>query len=336
VPPYDLTDASEAAARRQLRGGLAVVAAALVVLLLPDATQQSTASALRATALRPFLALQEGLVRASLRSASVTELQATLDSLHLSLIARSTLDEENRRLRGLLGLGERIGPSYRAAAVIRTGTPGSESVFLLDIGEADGVRRRAPVLTRAGLAGVIREVRGGTAIGMDWTHPDFRASGMTVDGLTFGWIEAHRGEFREEDRLLFSGTPFSTEIEPGALVVTSGLGGVFPRGVPVGRITTLAEAEGGWQKSYWVEPFVEVGSLTHALVAVGQSGPEPEDLTPAFPPGDALTPAEFLDREAARADSLARLTDEVRRLRARLDSVRGGGSPPPSDGGDAS
>ncbi|NIP35149.1 MAG: hypothetical protein GWN18_09390, partial [Thermoplasmata archaeon] len=44
-----------------------------------------------------------------------------------------SLAEENRRLRGLMELGGRLGPTYKSASVTRSGTPGSESVFVLDI-----------------------------------------------------------------------------------------------------------------------------------------------------------------------------------------------------------
>lgn len=339
MPPFDSPDLSDASARRQTWGTLTVLVAALVVGFLPEPAQRAMASSIRGTALRPFLALQEGLVRARLRSGDVTVLQARLDSLHLALIERTTIEEENQRLRALLSLGARVGSEYRAAAVIRPGTPGSESMFIIDLGAVDGIRPQAPVLTREGLAGVVREVHERTSVGMDWTSPDFGASAMTVDGLTYGIVESHRGEFREGDRLLLSGTPFSTNVAPGTLVVTSGLGGIFPRGVPVGRVESLAEAEGGWRKSYWLQPFVDVASVAHALVAVTTSVERQNDLSPAFGVEDMLTRREFVEREAVRADSLAALAEEVTRLRALVDSLRGGppadlqSAPPPVDTG---
>lgn len=321
MPPFDPPGLSEAAARRQNWGAAGVLLAALIVLILPDGVQQSVASGLRASLLRPFLFVQETLVQARLRSREVGALQARLDSLQVELLERATLEDENARLRGLLGLGAALGTEYRPATAIRPGTPGSESMFILDSGARDRIGARAPVVTREGLAGVVREVRENTAIGMDWTHPDFSVSGMTADGLVFGLVESRRGEFREADRLILVDTRFSAELEPGTEIVTSGLGGTYPRGIPIGRVEALAEAEGAWRKDYWLEPFVDVGSITHVLVAVGSTEARAGDVSDAFPLDEVGTMAEHRAREEARADSLARLTDEVVRLRLRLDSL---------------
>jgi rod shape-determining protein MreC len=150
-------------------------------------------------------------------------------------------------------------------------------MFLLDVGSEEGVRAGDPLLMRdgrIGLVGVVREVRRGSAIGLDWSHPDFRASAMTADGDVTGIVEPRRGSFREEDRLLLNATPFYENLEPGTLIVTSGLGGVYPRGIPIGEVVELAEQENRWRKAYWLRPVAEVGSVTHVLVVVGDGVPE--------------------------------------------------------------
>jgi hypothetical protein len=167
---------------------------------------------------------------------------------------------------------------------------------------------------------VIRDVRGDHAIGMDWTHPDFRAGAMTADGTTYGLVESRRGRFREEDRLVFNGTAFHTRLEDGTVIVSSGLGGVFPRGVPIGLVNGLAEAEGGWRKSYWLRPLAEPGTATHVLVAVGDPSGRPTDLTPIFPPDSVLTEQELVLTEQARADSLRSTLDSLAFLNQLLAS----------------
>lgn len=254
--------------RGQGWAALAFLVAALLLRSIPAGAQQEVASVLRATVLRPFLALQESLARTRVRTLEVESLQAELDSLVTVLTGQRTLEDENRRLRGLLELRERAQPLFQAVSVLRPGTAGSESMFLVDAGSLDGVASGAPVVTRDGLVGVIREAGRTSSVGMDWTYPDFRAGAMTVDGEVYGIVESRRGRFREEDRLLLNGTAFTDRVEPGTLIVTSGMGGVYPRGIAIGTVLEEAEAEAGWRRSYWLIPAVTPASVTHAQVLI--------------------------------------------------------------------
>jgi rod shape-determining protein MreC len=197
------------------------------------------------------------------------------------LSTQAALVDENRSLRNLLGLAERTGPSYVRATVIRPGTPGSESMFFVDVGREDGVEMYAPVVSARGLVGRILEVRARSAVGMDWTHTDFRAGGMLADGSAYGMVENERGEFREEDRLVLNGTAYYEDLALGSMVVTSGAGGVYPRGIPIGRIDGTAEVEGTWRKSYWLRPSVEPASAVHVLVATSGASPDVAEMWPA-------------------------------------------------------
>lgn len=257
------------------RSGLIALAfffASLLVLYFPDGAQQQLASLVRGSILRPFVMTQEGLARRRVHAAATEALQQQLDSLAAVLSDQTTLAEENDRLRRLLDLSRRLSSTYVAASVIRPGTPGSESMFLLDVGGRRGVVANTPVIMGRGLLGVVRESRENNAVGMDWTHPEFRASAMTLDGAVYGMVQATRGLFREADRLLLDGIPFHQELAPGTVLVTSALGGVYPRGIPIGTVMEEAESRAGWRRSYWLRPFVSPGEATHVLVLVPDEG----------------------------------------------------------------
>jgi rod shape-determining protein MreC len=264
------TDApDEGRGRRDLSMAAFFFLCSVVVFYLPGGVQERIAAGLRSSVLRPFIFTQEVLSRARLRAEDAAELQAQLDSMAARIVSQAPLVADHRRLHELLDLHERAPLSFVPASVIRPGTAGSESMLLLDVGSAAGVSPGAPVIMRdgrVGLVGVIREVRQGTSLGIDWSHPDFRASAMSADGEIYGMVEPRRGIFREEDRLILDGTPFSETLPVGTVVTTSGLGGVYPRGIPIGTVQGLAEAEAGWRKAYWVRPVVKTGSVTHVLV----------------------------------------------------------------------
>ncbi len=329
MPPYIPQDPQGEPGSRDLTKAMGVILVALTLNFLPDSGQEVVASRIRGSALAPFIALQTGIASSRVRALRNEDLQARNDSLVAELTARTTLDEENGRLRGLLGLSARLGPAYRPAQVLRPGTQGSRSTFLLDVGTGDGIRANSPVITREGLAGMVTDVQEGAASGMDWTHPDFRASAMTVDGLSSGFIQARAGAFREVDRLLLTGTAFTDDLKPGMVVVTSGLG-VFPRGIPIGRVLELYEAEGSWQKSYWIEPFVQVASLTQVLVArEPEEDPSTEsafpDIAEIYRRDGYMNQQERLFRDEQLTDSLRIMQDSVRTLRGLLGFPTGGG-----------
>lgn len=322
MPAY-VPESEDRGGRRQRGLASLFLVLALAVLYMPKGGQQDLAWMLRASLLRPFLTLQASVARARLRARQVEDLQVQLDSLSATVATESALVDENRTLRSILGLARRVGAAFRPASVLRPGTPGSESMFLLDVGAEEGVHEGAPVVDAYGLVGLVREVRPHTSIGLDWTSPDFRVSAMLADGLEFGLVENRRGAFREADRLVLNGMAYHESVEDGTPVLTSGLGGEIPRGIPIGRIDGVAETEAGWRKSYWLRPMVQPASVTHVLVEVGK---DTLDLSRAWPVDSIRTRDEALDEQRARADSLAALTDRVHVLRARVNELlRAGG-----------
>jgi cell shape-determining protein MreC len=270
---------SEANGRhRNLIGASVVLLLALATAHLPEASQQRISGVLRASVLRPFIFTQERLEEASVGAAQADSLMAIVDSLSAVLSTHSALLNENRTLRDLLALAERAGPGYVPATVLRPGTSGSESVFLVDIGERDGVSQGSPVVNPRGLVGVIREVRSRSAVGMDWTHPDFRVSAMLADGSAYGLVESWPGRFREDDRLILNGVAYNQEVAVGSMVVTSGFGDMYPRGIPIGRIDELRDEQGSWRRSYWLIPMVEPAAATHVVVLTSRTGGDGLDV----------------------------------------------------------
>ena len=310
MPAYT-TETVDTSGRRQAAVTVLFLVAALVISYLPASTQQHVAASLRGTVLRLFVTTQGAIITFRSRAGDSDWLRERLDSLVAVMAAEGALAEENRRLREMLDLSRKLGPTFAAATLMRAGTTGSESTFLVDVGLTRGIHPNAPVISSQGLLGVIRDVRQDHAIGMDWTHPEFRASAMTADGVTYGVVESRRGLFREEDRLVLDGTAFHTRLEDGTVVLTSGLGGVFPRGVPIGLVDGQAEAEGGWRKSYWLRPLVEPGVATHVLVALGNTAEGPMDLSPVWPADAVMTEERRAAQDEARRDSLDALGDSL-------------------------
>jgi rod shape-determining protein MreC len=114
------------------------------------------------------------------------------------------------------------------------------------------------------------------------------------------------------------GVPYRDSVPLGTLVLSSGLGGVFPKGIPVGTVTGTLREEAGWERVYRLRPAANPGSTTHVLILVGTRTP---DLATAFP-SDSQLEAMRLDSiaRAERAESLAQAARAARA--ARRDSIQ--------------
>jgi rod shape-determining protein MreC len=201
----------------------------------------------------------------------MTVLRAQRDSLAALVAAQASLSEENRQLRSALGLTARVKDTFISANVLQPGLSSAESTFLLDVGSDNGVRVGSPVITADGLLGVVWEVEQKRSQAIDWTHREFRVSAMTADGLAYGLVEPRRYEHRDQDVLALTGAPFQVDVRPGQRVVSSGRGNLIPRGVPIGTVVGIEDADTGWRKSYLIRPAVRPESARHVLVGIGDS-----------------------------------------------------------------
>ena len=270
-----------------------MVLLSLVAVYLPPSTQQAVGHAIRQTVLWPFVRINIALTQVQDRTREFEILRSQIDAATGVLASQRTLAEENRRLRELLALPERESRSYVSTTVVRVGTTGSESSFRLGLGANDGITSQTAVVTDAGLLGQVVEVRPTYSVAIDWSHPDFRVSAMTADGARHGLVEVETGRFREQDQLVMRGLASLSDLEPGAEILTSGRGGVFPRGILIGWVSEPATGEEGWSQSYYLTPAAHPGDATHAALVLDSAsgGPATTGDPAASATGAATDPA---------------------------------------------
>ena len=249
----------------------------LAARVAPDGVQTWVASGTRNTILAPLLEIQLQAERFRTSRARFAAVVAARDSAALGAMELGAVREENNRLRELLGLGARISTRYVTAEVLHQSSPVDGLTLLLAAGANDGVRPMAPVLSPAGLLGVVRTVDGDRSIAVIWRHPDFRASAMTLEATVFG-IVGPAGAGGVEPVLELTGVPFGQRVPNGTWLFTAGFGGVYPRGVPLGQVTGVADEIEGLSRTYWVQPAVHPSAVSHAIILTGPA----LDLTDVF------------------------------------------------------
>lgn len=298
---------------------LCCVALSLVAMSLPDQVRVPVASGLRRTVLWPLLQLQSQSEQLRTSRARFSEVVAERDSASLAATFLGELQAENARLRALIGLGPRLGPGFVPAEVLHQATPTDPLTLVISAGARQGIDTLAPVLAPEGLLGMVSETDPGVSVVTTWANPEFRASGMTADGSVYGIVAPHGTKGPDTWLLELRGVPYRQDVAMGTVVLTSGLGGVLPRGIPVGTVIGLA-SESGWERTYLVRPAVAPGAVSHVMVLVGSRA---ADLRQAFLPDSA---------KAVTPDTVKRRVtpDSVRRRPVRRDTVPRA-VPPPVD-----
>jgi rod shape-determining protein MreC len=180
---------------------------------------------------------------------------------------------ENARLRRLVDFRATLQGDLLTARVIGHDATGLARTILIDRGESDGVVKGAAVLAPEGIVGhVFLASRRAARVllvsdhnsGVDAVVQRSRARGIVqgaVDGdCTLKYVK------RTED------------VQVGDLVVTSGLDGIFPKGLPVGRVIAVDKRGQGLFQHAEVQPRVSFDQLEEVLVTRGP-------VTPAEPPG---------------------------------------------------
>lgn len=249
---------------------LGCVALSIFAMSLPDAWRVPFSQALRQTILAPLLTLQEETETLKSSQAHVAEITAQRDSAMLAAAFLPELRDENARLRALLGLGTRLTTGFVPAEVLHQGGPTDPLTFVVSAGRKQGVRALDAVVSPDGLVGVVSNVDEQTSVVATWAHPEFRAAAMAADGSVYGIVAPHSASEGPGVWLLeLQGVPYRNLVPDSTMILSSGLGGVIPRGIPLGMVIgQVAEVE-HWQRTYLVRPAVHPASVTHVMIITG-------------------------------------------------------------------
>lgn len=175
----------------------------------------------------------------------VEKLRKENAQLRLSVAQAGDALGENARLRAALGWAPRAPWKLHAAHVIGREAPTFWRSVTLDYGSRDGAQVNQPVITVEGLVGRLRAVgptRSEVALIGD---PECGVSVIVAETRDNAVIQEARSAAVGEGYVTMKTLQNSPGILSGHNVVTSGLGGVFPKGIPVGQVVDTRSVDGG-------------------------------------------------------------------------------------------
>ena len=183
--------------------------------------------------------------------------------LRLKAIQADEIARENARLRNLLGWQQQSPWKLRLSNVVLFDPANFWRSVQIDLGSRDGLRPGLPVLTTNGLVGRVASVGFTRSQVVLIGDPNCRVSALVENGAADKGIIVRGGSF-DGSLVNLKYLSGSAEIKSGQNVVTSGLGGVFPKGIPIGRIVYTWKVNTG----LYTEAMVKLSANLDALEEV--------------------------------------------------------------------
>ena len=173
--------------------------------------------------------------------------------------------QENTRLRALLGFKQRL--PYRALAGRVVGRDPSQwfSTVVVDRGASEGVMRDDPVITSDGVVGHVIETAGSWARVLLVADPRSAVSVVLDRSREVGVVV---GQGRSDLKVTYLSR--EADVKAGDLVLTSGLGPIYPKGLPVGTVVSVSRTT-MFQEAV-VHPTSDLGHLEDVLIVL-RAGP---------------------------------------------------------------
>lgn len=183
--------------------------------------------------------------------------------LSLELLRLREARLENTRLRELLAFrsAQASSNNFMAAKVLAQNPARILNTILIDLGSRDGILPRLPVVTANGLVGRVLEVHDQTSIVQLLLDRNCRVSAVVQrQSRTQGIVTCEEGVF------YLKNVGVRNDIEVGDVVVSSGLGDVFPGGLYIGRVESLGEAGQELFREVVLTPGVNFSNLEEVFV----------------------------------------------------------------------
>ncbi|MDP5151914.1 rod shape-determining protein MreC [Rheinheimera baltica] len=189
------------------------------------------------------------------------------------------LQQENEKLRALLGSGAGVTDSFLAAEVLAVYSHPFSHQVVLNKGSSSGVIEQQPLIDELGVVGQVVSVGPNSSRALlisDNTHAlAVRAERTGVRAIVEG--------LGQWDLLRVMHLPHSTDIREGDRLLTSGLDGRFPEGYPVAKVVRISQDASQPFMVVYAEPYAQLDRIRHVLLLSGRTAVKEDTPAPEQP-----------------------------------------------------
>ncbi|MFT6069651.1 MAG: rod shape-determining protein MreC [Bacteriovoracaceae bacterium] len=193
-----------------------------------------------------------------------TKLQKVVADLKDQVFSYEQVSKENKRLKELLQFGGELDLQKVLAQIIAWDANSDFKVLRINKGKADGIELQSSVVTSVGLVGYIFRLTDHYADIITILDPNNRVDALVERTRSHGIVEGY-----SRNRAIMKYLAGTEPVILGDLVLSSGLGNIYPKGLKIGKITKVERESYGITQSIEIEPVVNFSTLEEVVVLVG-------------------------------------------------------------------
>lgn len=200
------------------------------------------------------------------------ELKKKNTKLANELIEYESLKDEVERLREALNFTESKN-NYKYVGVNIIGYSGNSlsDGYIIDKGSNDGIDKNMVVVSSKGLVGKVTKVASNFAIVQSILNENIAVAVMDQQTREATGVLQGLSDKKDNNMTVVYNLPISSDVKEGDIIITSGLGKIYPKEIPVGTVVSVEEDDVRVMKSAVVEPFVNFNEVEELFVVIPNS-----------------------------------------------------------------
>lgn len=249
----------------------------------------------------PFNAIGNVFTNLSTPQETLSELKKQNEELTSELAQLTEAEKTAERLESLLGLQSTYNLQSTAARIIGTTGDAWSQTVTIDKGSANGFEIGMPVCNSGGVIGQIIEVSAATSTVRLINDENSGVSAMVQSTRAQGILQG-----QPDGTLMLSYVPADADVKVGDVIITSGLGGRFPKGLPLGTVSSVSRAANATYYTIVVRAISTAESNEEVLVITSltdEQAASSEDVAAANTAAQGNGAASTQDASADSADA---------------------------------
>ncbi len=205
-------------------------------------------------------------------------LQQQIAEYENQLVDYNEMKQKLSSYETMLGVKEK-NPDFQLerAEVIGTDAADRFTSLIIDKGSNDGVSVNDPAVCGNYVVGIVKKVHPSYSVVESILNPEINISALDSKTRETAYVTTTI-DYSEKGHCLFSGLERTTSVSPGGIILTSGIGGIYPKGLIIGTVNEVCESEYDLSNYAVIQPGVDIKDIEDLFIITDFEGQGIEEI----------------------------------------------------------